>query len=37
MKLMWLNYLAYSLGKCAVKLYIETGLIKILKSTKPRR
>jgi hypothetical protein len=26
MKLMWLGYLIYSLGNCAMKLYIETGL-----------
>jgi len=27
MKLMWLDYLVYSLGTCAIKLYIEIGLI----------
>jgi hypothetical protein len=26
MKLMWLGYLVYSLGNCAMKLCIETGL-----------
>jgi len=26
MKLMWLGYLVYSLGNCAMKLYIETDL-----------
>jgi len=26
MKLMWLGYLVYSLGNCAMKLYIETSL-----------
>ena len=27
MKLMWLGNLVYSLGNCAMELYIETGLI----------
>ena len=27
MKLLWLGYLVYSLGNCAIKLYIETDLI----------
>jgi len=26
MKLLWLGYLVYSLGNCAMKLCIETGL-----------
>jgi len=26
MKIMWLGYLVYSLGNCAMKLCIETGL-----------
>jgi len=26
MKLIWLGYLVYSLGNCAMKLCIETGL-----------
>ena len=26
MKLLWLGYIVYSLGNCAIKLYIETGL-----------
>ena len=26
MKLIWLDYLDYSLGNCAIKLCIETGL-----------
>jgi len=29
MKLIWLGYLVYSLGNCAIKLYIETGLMRI--------
>jgi hypothetical protein len=27
MKLIWHDYLVYSLSNCAMKLYIETGLI----------
>jgi len=27
MKLLWLGYLVYSLGNCAIKLCIETGLM----------
>jgi len=30
MKLMWLGYLVYSLGNCAMKLCIETGLTIVL-------
>jgi len=30
MKLPWLGYLVYSLGNCAMKLCIETGLRYIL-------
>ena len=26
MKLLWLGYLVYNLGNCAMKLYIETDL-----------
>ena len=28
MKLLWLGYLVYSLGNCAIKLCIETGLMR---------
>jgi len=34
MKLMWLGYLVYSLGNCAMKLYIETGLGSLIFGTK---
>jgi len=33
MKLLWLGYLVYSLGNCAMKLCIETGLSGLLINT----
>jgi len=37
MKLMWLGYLVYSLGNCAMKLYIKIDLISLMTPSSSQR